>query len=57
MHLKFVILLLPSGSNRVTGHLSPLPSFTSDKTVSPEIAKILATSTKKKKVHVLDRLR
>ena len=48
VHLKFVLLLLPSGSNRVTGHLSNLPKFTSDKTVSDDIAKILATSTKKK---------
>ena len=57
MHVKFVLLLLPSGSNRVTGQLNELPSFTSDKTVSDEISKILATSTKKKKVHFLDRLR
>jgi len=49
VHLKFVLLLLPSGSNRVTGHLSNLPKFTSDKTVSDDIAKILATSTKKKR--------
>ena len=48
VHLKFVLLLLPSGSNRVTGQLSNLPKFTSDKTVSDDIAKILATSTKKK---------
>merc|ERR1711934_594649 len=49
VHLKFVLLLLPSGSNRVTGQLSNLPKFTSDKTVSDDIAKILATSTKKKR--------
>ena len=48
VHVKFVLLLLPSGSNRVTGQLSNLPNFTSDKTVSDDIAKILATSTKKK---------
>merc|ERR1711939_1174340 len=49
VHMTFVLLLLPSGSNRVTGQLSNLPKFTSDKTVSDDIAKILATSTKKKR--------
>ena len=51
VHVKFTVLILSSGTARVTGQEAELPAsmFTSDKTVTEEIAAILATSSKKKK--------
>ena len=51
MHVKFTVLLMPSGAARVTGAEAELPAelFKTEKTVDEEIGAILATSNKKKK--------
>ena len=49
VHLKFTVLLLPSGTQRITGLSYPTGSIVSEKEVPEEIASILATSSKKKK--------
>jgi len=48
-HVKYTILLLPSGTVKVTGVAVNPELYQSDKTVSDEIKAILATSSKTKK--------
>ncbi|CAI5702912.1 unnamed protein product [Peronospora effusa] len=47
-HFKVTVLLLPSGTTKITGLAFPSDRVHSDKTVDEETAKILATSLKKK---------
>ncbi|KAE8955652.1 hypothetical protein PR003_g32924, partial [Phytophthora rubi] len=47
-HFKVTVLLLPSGTTKITGLAFPADRVHSDKTVDDETAKILASSLKKK---------
>jgi len=49
VHFKFTLLLLPSGTVRITGHPVDQAMFTTEKTPDEATAAILATSSKKKK--------
>lgn len=48
-HFKFTVLLLPSGTTKVTGVPVNLEEFQSDKVVSAAVQEVLARSTKTKK--------
>ncbi|CAH0521925.1 unnamed protein product [Peronospora belbahrii] len=48
VHFKVTVLLLPSGTTKITGLAFPSDRIHSDKTVDEETAKILALSLKKK---------
>uniref|UniRef100_A0A7S1TNK4 Uncharacterized protein n=1 Tax=Phaeomonas parva TaxID=124430 RepID=A0A7S1TNK4_9STRA len=49
VHVKCTVLLLPSGTTRITGLTYEAGSFNSDKTVDEETAAILAQAGKKKR--------
>ena len=49
VHVKFTVLLLPSGTTKITGVSYPQGAFSTDKTVDADIAAVLAQSSKKKK--------
>uniref|UniRef100_A0A7R9Y9E1 Peptidase M24 domain-containing protein n=2 Tax=Pinguiococcus pyrenoidosus TaxID=172671 RepID=A0A7R9Y9E1_9STRA len=49
VHVKFTVLLLPTGTTRITGMEYPVESFKSDKQVDEETAAILAQQGKKKR--------
>lgn len=49
VHFKFTLLLLPSGTVRITGHPVDQAVFTTDKTPDEATAAILSMSSKKKK--------
>lgn len=49
VHVKFTVLLLPTGTTRITGLEYPMESFQSDKKVDEETAAILAQQGKKKR--------
>lgn len=48
-HFKFTVLLLPSGTVKVTGAPFAPEGFATDKELTPEVQAILATTTKSKK--------
>ena len=48
-HFKYTVLLLPSGTVKVTGIPVSPELWQSDKVISESVAAVLATSTKKKK--------